>query len=51
MAGLAGIIIMQSKLKSLLNISDGVLGLYELQVSRDLQMSVTPMAAKTSLKK
>ena len=42
---------MQSKLKSLLNIFDGVLGLYGLQVSRDLQMSMTTMAAKTSLKK
>ena len=51
MAGLAGIIIMQSKMKSLLNISDGVLGLYRLQVNRDLQMSVTAIAAKTSLKK
>ena len=50
MAGLAGIIIMQSKLKSLLNIFDGVLGLSRLQVNRDLQTSVTAMAAKTSLK-
>ena len=42
---------MQSKMKSLLNISDGVLGMYRLQLSRDLQVSVTAMAAKTSIKK